>query len=657
MKLWAKNNKLYYGHTRIGQVIIHRFKQEELPIYKEIDEQLNKENMLYHTNFADISKQLIIDYDKFQELLKKQDWKTLTTLPLYNTKYYPKWLLPNLKPVPFDFIQVEGKLLIYADKDQVKIIGELDEETSYYLLYYGIVISDNQVIQGINYAIKNNQNLRSIGEESFKILSQLTKLMKTGYINKIKKIKKEENNITIITDIGVFYGTTSILTNDNTILKQKHLFKSGTIIKVAENNYIALDYELKTTPTVYIEMNKHSTTEEVQTLLTPNLLHPENPIPYIPIKQQKIYLQGHLSPLNSTIQINNKQYKVNLPKSIKITSKPTLKKINNKWLITYNIEYTLARLTTTYIDTIDSLINSQNITDKPLKFNKLSKKLTTTQYKTLIDKIAQAPLFQNFNKITNNNTHLYYKVNDLNFKDGLIYIMGYGNLNIKGTTIKNEYGEDNLIIKTETGDYKIYKIIRIDNIFKPKLTGKNYIINNTQNKLTIKTAQNLAQLLTLVNTIPLNYTIKTTEDTIKIVINKRKLFTYKQEDFNITNIKNTFIIYSGTPPKSFTLPIEHEIIKNFISAIFINFNKKEGNWFLGNPTNKKPTFINYKYFNGTKTDKPLFTQGTFEITGVKIKPTNYQEQNNEYSVIITDLQGETIKIPIIKSRSLLTYTT
>lgn len=663
MKIWARKSRLYYGRTRIGQIIIHTFKSEDLPTYQQIEKLLNKNitkgGLLYNTNFQKISRQLVIDKKRFKELLEQRDYKTLVSLPLYSKRYFPKWLLrDSLEPIDFDFIQVEGKALIYADGSDVKLIGEIDEETSYHLLYYGIIISTKQIIKGINYAIKNNQQLRNVGDKSFMMLSQLLNLMKAGFIKKIKDVTQNKGMFIIKTSEGVYYGTKTILTNDDVILNTNHPFKTGTIIKMLGNDYIALNYEFKENvkPLIFVETNKNSVMEEIEEILSKHRLHIENPLPFIKIGNKRIFLQGHLSILSSTITVDGKKFPVIIPRSIRIINKPKLKKIDGKWVITYKVEFSYQGTVKDYIDDVDSLIHAHNMEHEDLHFDKMSKKLDYSKYKKLIDKIAEAEFFGSFNLVTNGDTHLWYKVSDTSLQDGVIYVLGYGKPNINGLLITNEIGESNLIIKTETGEYKTYKIVRLDNVFKREILGRNFIIRNKAKKPTIKIIRAVSQLIALASTIPANFEIEVTEETIKIIIDKRKLFTYSIQDFNVYLIKNTFMVYTGKPPRGFILPVEHEIVKNFVSALFINFNKLSGYWLLGSNINKdKHSFVNYYFFNGMKLDKPLFLQGEFEIAGVKIKPSNYYELNNEFSVLISDLHGETIKVPIIKNRSLLNY--
>lgn len=654
MKLWARNNRLYLGNKRIGQVIINTFKQNNVGVYNDIDNLLDlSDNTLYDVDYNDVSRSLVITRKKFFELLKKGDVDSLLNLPLYSKAYYPEWLIDDDNDyVDFDFIQVEGKVLIFADEDRVRIIGELDDEASYYLLYYGLILSDEQVVNGINYAVKNNLGLRSVGDRSFMMLSNIVRLMRAGIITKIKSVRKESGMFIITTSEGVFYVKNDFVTNDNSLLNDDVFpIKGGSVVKVDGNSYLAFEFnDIAGEPPVFFEVNESGVHDSILDFIKPNLVHPDNPLVFIKYRGKKVYLNGHFSPLLNEVVVGDRRFKVKLAKGARIGGRPSLINIDGKLLIKVPIVLSFAGLTIDYYDTVDSLVRFNRLDHSNIVLEKLSSKLSIEKYRSIVDSISRVGIISLLNKVGEG---LYYKVIDLSLNEGVIFLMGVGELSLKGVLF-GENGSKRLIIKDEKGGYKSYKLVRVDNVFKRSYIGDNFRIRVTASRLNLKLLSVIAQLQMVVNTVPLNFDIEVSDSVVKMVVGN-KIYRFDVDSIKFDYVKNTFIIYRGSKPSSFILPVEHEIVKSFVSLLVIDFTKRFGYWYLGNKFNEnKNSFVNYRFFNGNKLDSPLFLNGEFEIAGVKIKPSNYRELDG-FKVLLSDLIGETIKVPIIKNRSLLSY--
>lgn len=654
MKLWAKNNRLYLGNRRIGQVIINTFKQNDIGLFKSIDDVIDySDNPLYDVDYNEVSRGLVITKKKFFELLSKGDSESLLNLPLYSKAYYPEWLIDDDNDyVDFDFIQVEGKLLIFADGDNVRVIGDFDDEASYYLLYYGLILNDEQVVKGINYAVDNNLNLRSVGHDSFMMLSNIAKLMRAGIISKIKSVRKDSGMFIITTSEGVFYVKDNFVTNDKDLLTDTVFpVKGGAVIRVDGTDYLAFDFnELKGEPVVFFEVNESSVPDSILDFIKPNLVHPDNLPVFIKYRGKKIYLNAHYSPLMNEVVAGNRRFKVRLAKGARIGGKPALVNVNGRLLIKVPIVLSFTGSTIDYYDIVDSFVRFNKLGHSNIVLDKLSSRVDVEKYKRIINSISRVGIISLLNKV---NDGLYYKVVDLSLNEGVIYLMGVGELSLKGVMF-GENGSRKLIIKDERGEYRSYKLVRVDNVFKRLYIGDNYKIKVTANKLSLNLISIIAQLQMIVNTVPLNFDIEVSDSVIKIVVGN-KVYRFDTGSVRFDYIKNTFIIYRGKRPSSFVLPVEHEIVKSFVSLLVVDFTKGYGYWHLGNEFNEvKNSYVNYRFFNGKKLDSPLFLNGEFEIAGVKVRPSHYKELNG-YKVLLSDLKGETIKVPIIKNRSLLSY--
>ncbi len=134
-KISAKGGQLYVNGKRVGQVIVPTF--ERIPEYVKVE--------IPEMNPTDIINKNVITYEDFKEIIKSGDYYRLLYFPLYSKVFRGnKFFSSRIKgtPIPFDFIQVQGKVLIYADGDDVRIIGEIDDDVEYYLMTRGIVIGN-----------------------------------------------------------------------------------------------------------------------------------------------------------------------------------------------------------------------------------------------------------------------------------------------------------------------------------------------------------------------------------------------------------------------------------------------------------------------------------------------------------------------------------
>jgi len=134
-KLYAKGGKLYVNGKRIGQVII--------PTFERIDDDSLIE--IPSMNPTDIINKNIITFEDFKKIMNSNDKRKLLFYPLYSKIFNENiFFSSRIKgtPIPFDFIQVQGKVLIYADGDNVRIVGNIDEDVEYYLMTRGIMIGD-----------------------------------------------------------------------------------------------------------------------------------------------------------------------------------------------------------------------------------------------------------------------------------------------------------------------------------------------------------------------------------------------------------------------------------------------------------------------------------------------------------------------------------
>ena len=233
MNITAKDGKLFYSGKRIGQLIIPTFEDTppeliQTPPKFTVQELINRN---------------IITKEKFAELLKKEPQKLLF-FPLYSKNLAKNNFINKVTegtPIDFDFIQIEGKCLIYADGNEVKIIGKIDEKAKYYLMSRGIIL-DETLLQNVNI-----ENISSSDTRVF-IAELCNKLGFKVEFNKEVKIKDEKKEYIITCDGDICYDIISNINIEK--LKQKGLlrglilndklygaeFESGTLLDIVRNS-------------------------------------------------------------------------------------------------------------------------------------------------------------------------------------------------------------------------------------------------------------------------------------------------------------------------------------------------------------------------------------------------------------------------------------
>jgi len=148
----AKDGKLYISGKRIGQLIITT---EIRPTNIEDVEDVN--------SFSELMNKNLVTKEEFFELVERKDYDKLLFTPLYSKTYSSIDFFKNNvegSVIDFDFIQIQGICIIYADGDNVRIIPEnVDMETVfYYLRTKGINISDRIYVDDVN-IIQSNREL------------------------------------------------------------------------------------------------------------------------------------------------------------------------------------------------------------------------------------------------------------------------------------------------------------------------------------------------------------------------------------------------------------------------------------------------------------------------------------------------------------------
>jgi len=204
----AEGNKLFNNGKRVGQLIV------SLPTQSSEVELFKLEGDDY--NYIDLIRRTVIDKKEFYKLLEKGDYARFLNFPLYSLKYFKHEVflqaLKDKEPIDFDFIQVQGRLLMWAENGEVKKIGEIDKTVAYHLLNLGIDLGKEGTISGVQYSVEKSVPLpKRLSNDVILIYRILEQLYGDVEIVDITESL-------VVTSKGTFYRKGNVVSRDQALL-------------------------------------------------------------------------------------------------------------------------------------------------------------------------------------------------------------------------------------------------------------------------------------------------------------------------------------------------------------------------------------------------------------------------------------------------------
>lgn len=281
----AEGNKLFIvtgrEKHRVGQIILQHTKGDKVAVIDFYNTPLDRDKLI---------NDLLIGEDDFYQLLALKNYEKLLNVPLYSKDYYQGLPFKSVKkkPIPFDFIQIQSKAIIFAQNGEVKVIGSIDELASYLLLNAGLIISDDVVVKGIKYAVEHGYRVTNTRHPLVQVYLALKR--KYGEI-KFEWVRREEDYYVISTNIGYFYLKDGFVTNFKRLVKlfDKLPIKTGFVSRTPYGNevsYFTFDEDIEL---------------EIEII-------DKRPKPYFTVGGEKFYLDGKIS-LKDMVIIGEKPYK------------------------------------------------------------------------------------------------------------------------------------------------------------------------------------------------------------------------------------------------------------------------------------------------------------------------------------------------------------
>ena len=586
--LRAENDRLYVKgerERRVGQMIIQHTEESSPPRFV-YDVPLDRDIL---------TEKLLIGYDDFVRILASGKYWPLLNLPLYSKAYYTGIPFENVKkkPIPFDFIQIQGRALIFANGDEVQLIGQIDDLASYLLVKHGLVLSTEILINAIRYATENNLPIPNVKHP---LVQAYIKLRERDENIKFESVTKEGNIYTVRTNIGYIYFDGKRLSNTMQGFKLvKKLPITEGFLEREPYRWVLRSFTLKDDAVVDFEID-----EEGRVL------------PFLEVGGEKVYLDAKISLRDGQIISNEKQ-------KVKFAKEYTHHGVHNFIVEEDGIK-------------VISVIEIDNQKVRVLEDAEAFEMTDTLEFedgaKILFGEVAsRSPLLSTFNFLTDELKVAFFTLG----KNSFILTYGSGKSSLKGVLDKRKQH----FLINDGLNVRVYRVIRLD-----KFEGTMKIVGKPEG---VEELTRLLELNFVSKVFPLAVKVELGVDDVFITLKSKvgeMTVQYSREVFKSLKafMKNGTVRfgYDFIP-----LPIDDDGFRVYSVAFE---QREEVLWLVGRPDDVPVQTLRRKY---------VYWNGVFNYLKRKIRPVGIpKELRPSKELCIKDLYGRITCIPISAQRTL-----